>query len=255
MTDISEFFAKNGYYVARRLFRPEEIQALAADFDRIVGQIITSEDQLDATWDGGETRKIARAGDRILHTHNVQKYSRTWLNAFLNDRFLNVVEEIVGPDIILHHSKLFQKPAEAGSPFPMHQDWPYFPTVNDSMIAGIIHVSDATDEMGCLRVFPGSHRLGRIEGADGRRQNDVLDQYPIEDAKVIEAEAGDVVFFHYFTLHGSMPNRSDHVRKTVLCQLYAGSDRVEAGNPHPDERVVLRGWNHHISRDLAGEAA
>ena len=123
------------------------------------------------------------------------------------------------------------------------------------MIAGIIHVSDATDEMGCLRVYPGSHKLGRIEGSDGRRQNDVIDQYPIEDATIVEAEAGDVVFFHYFTLHGSMPNRSQRTRKTVLCQLYAGTDQVEDGNHHPDERMVLRGWNHKISRAAAGEAA
>ena len=255
MSRIKSDFDENGFYHARGLFRPEEVSALQTDFDRIVEQLVQSGDQVDATWDGGEAAKIARPGDRILHTHNVQKYSRTWLNAFLNERFLNVVEEIIGPDIILHHSKLFQKPAEAGSPFPMHQDWPYFPTVRDSMIAGIIHVSDATDEMGCLRVYPGSHRLGRIEGSDGRRQNDVIDQYPIEEATIVEAEAGDVIFFHYFTLHGSMPNRSDRVRKTVLCQLYAGTDRIEDGNQHPNERTVLRGWNHHISRSAAGEAA
>ena len=101
----------------------------------------------------------------------------------------------------------------------MHQDWPYFPTLNDSMIAGIIHVSEATDQMGCLRVYPGSHRLGRIDGADGRRQNKVLDRHPIEDATIVEAEPGDVIFFHYFTIHGSMPNRSDRVRKTCLPAL------------------------------------
>ena len=255
MSRAKSFFDENGFYHARGLFRPDEVAALRTDFDRIVNQLVESGDQVDATWDGGEAQKIARPGDRILHTHNVQKYSRTWLNAFLNDRFLNVVEDLIGPDIILHHSKLFQKPAEAGSPFPMHQDWPYFPTVHDTMIAGIIHVSDATDEMGCLRVYPGSHKLGRIEGSDGRRQNDVIDQYPIEDATIVEAKAGDVVFFHYFTLHGSMPNRSDRVRKTVLCQLYAGTDQIEDGNRHPNERTVLRGWNHHISRTAAGEAA
>ncbi|MEM9344216.1 MAG: phytanoyl-CoA dioxygenase family protein [Pseudomonadota bacterium] len=255
MSDIKASFDEQGYYLAKGLFQPDEVGALEADFDRIVRQLTASGEAIDATWDGGETQKIAATGDRILHTHNVQKYSRTWLNAFLNERFLGVVEQIFGPDIILHHSKLFQKPSEQGAPFPMHQDWPYFPTVNDSMIAGIIHVSDATDAMGCLRVYPGSHRLGRVDGADGRRQNDVLDGYPIEDAQVIEAEAGDVVFFHYFTLHGSMPNRSDAVRKTVLCQLYAGTDRVEDGNRHPDERMVLRGWNHQISRASAGEAA
>ena len=255
MTDIKASFEENGFYHAKGVFQPDEVAALEGDFDRIVRQLVASGEAVDATWDGGETDKIARAGDVILHTHNVQKYSRTWLNAFLNERFLDVVEAIIGPDIVLHHSKLFQKPSENGSPFPMHQDWPYFPTLNDTMIAGIVHVSEATDEMGCLRVYPGSHRLGRIEGADGRRQNDVLDQYPIEEATIIEAAPGDVIFFHYFTLHGSMPNRSEAVRKTVLCQLYAGTDQVEPGNRHPDERMVLRGWNHNISRDAAGEAA
>ena len=254
-TDVKAYFEENGYYLAKSLFGPDEVAALEADFDRIVRQLVASGEDVDATWDGGEAAKIASAGDRILHTHNVQKYSRVWLNAFLNDRFLDVVESLIGPDIVLHHSKLFQKPAEAGSPFPMHQDWPYFPTLNDTMIAGIVHISEATDEMGCLRVYPGSQKLGRIYGADGRRENAALRHYPIENAAVIEAEPGDVVFFHYFTLHGSMPNRSDAVRKTVLCQLYAGTDRIEPGNRHPDERLVLRGWNYNISRAAAGEAA
>ncbi len=255
MSDIKDFFEEHGYYHAKGLFRPDEIATLERDFDGIVRQLTASGEVIDATWDGGEAAKLAAKDDVILHTHNVQKYSRSWLNAFLNERFLDVAEAIIGPDIILHHSKLFQKPSENGSPFPMHQDWPYFPTEKDSMIAGIIHVSDATDEMGCLRVVPGSHRLGRIEGADGRRQNDVIDRYPIEDALPVEARAGDVVFFHYFTLHGSMPNRSTQTRKTVLCQLYDGTDRIEPGNHHPDERMVLRGWNHNISRAAAGEAA
>ncbi len=255
MTDIGKAFQDEGYYVARGLFRPIEIEALERDFDRIVYQLRASGEDVDATWDGGQAEKIAAADDIILHTHNVQKYSRIWLNAFLNERFLQVAEAILGPDIVLHHSKLFQKPSENGSPFPMHQDWPYFPTLKDSMIAGIIHVSDATDEMGCLRVYPGSHKLGRIEGSDGRRENPVLDQYPIEDATVVECQAGDVVFFNYLTLHGSMPNRSERTRKTVLCQLYSGTDQVEPGNSHPDERMVLRGWNHAISRKAAGEAA
>lgn len=255
MSEISDFFAENGYYHAKGVFDTDEIAALEGDFDRIVRQLSASGDQIDATWDGAANDALKSANDVIFHTHNVQKYSRTWLNAFLNERFLKVVRDIIGDDIILHHSKLFQKPAENGSPFPMHQDWPYFPTENDSMIAGILHVSDATDEMGCLRVYPGSHRLGRVAGADGRSQNDTLDQYPIENAQIVEAKAGDVIFFHYFTLHGSMPNRSDATRKTVLCQMYDGQDRIEAGNKHPDERMVLSGWNYNISRDAAGQAA
>ncbi|XPF95890.1 phytanoyl-CoA dioxygenase family protein [Colwellia sp. RE-S-Sl-9] len=252
MSDIATQFAENGFYHAKGLFNAAEVSVLEKDFEQIVTQLNNSNENIDATWNGTETRRIASKNDTILHTHNVQKYSRNWLDAFLHSKFLHVAEQILGNDIILHHSKLFQKPSENGSPFPMHQDWSYFPTVKDTMIAGIIHVSNATDEMGCLRVYPGSHKLGRIEGSNGRQPNKILDQYPIKNAQVIEAEPGDVVFFHYFTLHGSMPNRSNKVRKTVLCQLYNGADHVEPENNHPNERLVLQGWNHHISRDEAG---
>ncbi len=254
LSDISKQFAEDGFYHARGVFDAARVAALDAEFDRIVAQLKRGGEKVDATWPGDAAAQLAEAGDTIVHTHNVQRYSRAWLDALLDTRFLDPVRAILGPDVILHHSKLFQKPAENGSPFPMHQDWPYFPTVNDTMIAGVIHVSRATDEMGCLRVYPGSHRMGRIEAANGRSANAVLGSYPIERAQVVEAEPGDVVFFHYLTLHGSMPNRSDATRKTVLVQMYGGHDRVEAGNRHPDERMVLSGWNHAMSRKLAGLA-
>jgi ectoine hydroxylase-related dioxygenase (phytanoyl-CoA dioxygenase family) len=138
----------------------------------------------------------------------------------------------------------------------MHQDWSYFPSINDSMLAGVIHVSKATDEMGCLRVVPGSHKLGRVKdsGGQGATVSELQEKYPIEKALVVEAEPGDVVFFHYFTLHGSMPNRSDKIRKTVLVQLHRGDDRIEDGNLHPNERLTLQGWNSQITRSVANVA-
>ncbi|MCA9447760.1 MAG: phytanoyl-CoA dioxygenase family protein [Candidatus Omnitrophica bacterium] len=251
MSDVKEFFENNGYYHAKGVFSPSEIVELEREYDRIVQQIQSTGEEIDATWKSPGLAAIASLGDQVLHTHNVHRYSAAWLRAILHDRFLGVVREILGEDIVLNHTKLFYKPAEKGSPFPMHQDWSYFPTYDDTMMAGIIHVSRATDRMGCLRVYPGSHKLGRIDGTSGKKASDFLDRYPIEDATVVEAEPGDVVFFHYFTLHGSMPNRSEDVRKTVLVQMYAGSDRVEEGCQHPDERIALSGWNSRMTRQLA----
>jgi phytanoyl-CoA hydroxylase len=252
LATIKEFFTENGYYVARGVYSPDEVQALERDFDRIVAQLAASGESINARWSGPEMERIGGPGTQVLHTHNVQQYSAVWLCAFLQPRFLAVVEAILGPDIVLHHSKLFQKPPEKGSPFPMHQDWTYFPTIKDSMMAAVIHVSAATDEMGCFRVYPGSHRLGRAEGTSGQRASELLEKYPLEGATILEAEPGDVVYFHYFTLHGSRPNTSQQTRKTVLVQLYAGDDRVEEGNMHTDERLVLQGWNHHATRRVAG---
>jgi len=251
-TEITKSFQENGYYLARNVYSPAEVAELERDFDRIVGQLQGSGEGVNARWGGAAIDKIDK-GTTVVHTHNVQIYSAAWLRAFLQPRFLEVSRAILNsPDVVLHHSKLFQKPAEKGAPFPMHQDWSYFPTVKDNMIAGIIHVSNATDAMGCLRVYPGTHRLGRREESSGQSatEDNWLKDYPIEKATVVEAEPGDVVFFHYFTLHGSMPNRSDKVRKTVLVQMHSGDDKVEDTNQHPNARLVLSGWNHHARRSL-----
>lgn len=249
MAELGAFFQEHGYAVARGVFLEDDLEELTRDFDRIVQQLVASGEEINARWTGPDMEEHAETV--VLHTHNVQQYSAAWMRGLMNERFLDAAEDILGPDIILHHTKLFQKPAEKGAPFPMHQDWSYFPTVKDTMMAAVIHISAATEEMGCLRVFPGSHKLGRIEDSHGQLDNEMLQRYPIQDALPLEAEPGDVVFFHYLTIHGSMPNRSQQVRKTVLVQMHAGDDDVEAGVGHPNERLALRGWNHRITRSLA----
>jgi ectoine hydroxylase-related dioxygenase (phytanoyl-CoA dioxygenase family) len=256
LAEITKSFQEDGYYVARNVYNPAELAELERDFDRIVAQLRGSGEQVDARWGGAAINKID-TNTTVVHTHNVQIYSAAWLRAFLQPRFLEITQAILNsPDVILHHSKLFQKPAEKGAPFPMHQDWSYFPSVKDTMMAGIIHVSNATDEMGCLRVYPGSHRLGRKEESSGQSEleDNWLKDYPIEKATIVEAEPGDVVFFHYFTLHGSMPNRANKVRKTVLVQMHSGDDKIEDGNQHPNARLALSGWNHHAKRSLGNQS-
>jgi ectoine hydroxylase-related dioxygenase (phytanoyl-CoA dioxygenase family) len=253
-TAIGRVFAEQGYYIAKSVYSPEELVAMEADFDRIVQQLTESGENINAAWSGPEVDRIGATGQVVLHTHNVQHYSAVWMRALLQEKFLSAASDILGSDIVLHHTKLFQKPPEVGAPFPMHQDWNYFPSVKDTMMAGIIHVSEATDEMGCLRVYPGSHRLGRVPETWGSQENSVLEQYPLENALPLEAEPGDVVFFHYFTIHGSMPNRSRKTRKTVLVQLHSGTDAMELGFAHPYEQLTLSGWNYAMTRNAADVA-
>ena len=246
--DVRTSFLENGFFLAKGVFSPSEISKLETDFDGIVKQISSADEDINATWTGPEMDRLGVSDKVVLHTHNVQQYSALWMRAFLQQKFLAVAKEILGDDVILHHSKLFQKPPEKGAPFPMHQDWTYFPTEKDSMIAAVIHVTEATDEMGCIRVIPGSNKIGRMLQSNGRTENEFLAKHPLESATACEAAPGDVLFFHYFTVHGSMPNRSSNVRKTVLLQLHRGDDAVEPGISHPNERLVLSGFNYRTTR-------
>lgn len=258
---IGEFFNEQGYYLAKGVFSAETIRTLEDEFDRIVQQLEASGENINARWESEYTDELDGGASRIIHTHNVQRYSATWLAALQDPRFLDIVECLVGQDIVLHHTKLFQKPPHEGAPFPVHQDWSYFPTRDDSMIAAIIFLSDADEESGGLCVFPGSNKLGRLENSAGQTAGDMLSssaelasKYPLEDALAITAQPGDVVFFSYLTLHGSTPNRSEKNRKTVLVQMYGGHDRVleNAGVNHVNEKLMLRGWNHQMQRAEAG---
>jgi len=260
-TEQITFYHNHGYLHIEKVFTPGPIADLRKDLDWMISVWAN----IGVGWTGPWRQALmdldTEVKSKLIAMHDLQFYADSWMRAVTSPDLTGAVARLLAHDpdsggrspVELHHSTMHVKPPETGHPFPMHQDWPYFPTLNDSMIAGIIHVSEATDEMGCLRVCPGSHKLGRMADANGR--GEALTDYPIERATVVECAPGDVIFFHYFTLHGSMPNRSGKVRKTVLCQLYAGTDSIEPGNTHPDERLVLRGWNHRLGRAAAGEAA
>jgi ectoine hydroxylase-related dioxygenase (phytanoyl-CoA dioxygenase family) len=247
-------FERDGYVLVRGVYSPDEIRKLESEFDRIVEQIQACGENTNARWEGDAMDKLGANDLVVHHTHNVQQYSAAWLAALLHPSFLEASRDLLGPDVILHHTKLFHKPPENGAPFPMHQDWSYFPTKKDTMLAAVVHVSRADDSMGCLRVYPGSHRLGRKDESSGWTDENWLRDYPIEGATPVEAEAGDVLFFHYLTVHGSLPNRSQKSRKTVLVQLHAGDDEMEPGVTHPYEGLALSGWNHCMSRERANRS-
>ena len=246
------FFNDNGYFLAKNIFKESIISVLEKEFDKIVSQLEQSGEDINARWGGNVSKKTDVKNSQILHTHNVQSFSSIMLDMVQDKNLLNLVETFIGPDIMLHHTKLFLKPPKVGSTFPLHQDWSYFPTQNNTMIAAVIHISDSTKEMGCLRLVPGSNKLGKIKNSDGHSFiKGIHNKYPLESVTPIEAKKGDVLFFHSFTVHGSMPNRSKRPRKTILVQLFSGKDRVVKGVKHTNVQIVLKGWNYHATRSTA----
>ena len=242
-------FKEKGFCVRNSVFTADALYALSSEFDRIVFQLQESGEYINARWGSELTKDIEQSDTQVIHTHNVQSFSAKMMAMIQNKKLLDAVEELIGPDIILHHTKLFLKPPKHGSAFPLHQDWSYFPTKKNSMIAAVIHLTESDEEMGCMRIVPGSHRLGKIEKTDGHSfVKGIHDRYQLEDAESIIAGPGDVAFFHCCSLHGSMKNVSKRTRKTVLVQLYSGTDRVVKGNRHTNVQLVLRGVNHFATR-------
>jgi len=227
-----DFYDENGYVRVEGLLSPEE----AAFYREEVHALARRQGSNDATWSS-----VRGTGTSIVHSHDVHFRSAAFTRLLVDPRFTGVAQDIIGPNVQLHHNKMFIKPPEKGSPFPMHQDVDYFPHRDHSMIACILHFDDAPEEKGCLRVYPGSHRLGPLPsvGDDHHLPEDI---YPLAAATPIPARAGDAIFFSYLLVHGSGLNVSDEPRTTLLVQLRDPEDvPLNAGHASRGQGMMLAG--------------
>lgn len=211
-----KFYDDNGFILVKGVFSRAEAAELRQATHELSARLQQKED-VDATWASARALDPSKK-TKLLHCHDVQFQDARFSRLIVNPRITSIAQAIIGPNVQLHHTKMFIKPPEKGSPFPMHQDYPYFPHQRHSMIAAIIHFDDAPVEKGCVRVYPGTHKLGPLPTT--RPDNSLPpEQYSIENATPCAAEAGDVLFFSYLTIHGSGLNVSAEARTTMLIQM------------------------------------
>ncbi len=236
MTGLSDtqkaFYDENGYVHIEGLITTEEAAMYRAELHDIAAR----QGSNDATW-----TSVKGSGTTITHSHDVQFRSAAVTRLLTDPRLTSIAQDIIGPNVQLHHNKMFIKPPERGSPFPMHQDYPYFPHERNSMIAVIIHFDDAPVEKGCLRVVPGSHKLGPLP-AIGQDHHLPEDEYPIEGALAVPARAGDAIFMSYLLVHGSGVNVSEEPRTTLLIQMRDPEDKsLSQGHASRGQGMMLAG--------------
>ena len=216
------FYQENGYVLVPGLLTPEEAASYRQEVHELMSRLSAIR-SIDATW--GSAKDIAGgAATQLLHCHDVQFQSAAFARLIVDERVTGVAADIIGPNVQLHHTKSFVKPPEKGSPFPMHQDAPFFPHDNHSMIAVIIHFDDAPIEKGCVRVIPGSHKNGILPHIPEGGYHLDTKEYPVAEATPVPAKAGDALFFSYLTVHGSGINGSSEARTTILIQMRDPAD-------------------------------
>jgi ectoine hydroxylase-related dioxygenase (phytanoyl-CoA dioxygenase family) len=239
--DLIKFYRENGYVLVPGLFAAEAAE-LRNECHALAERLSKNED-LDATWGSARKAVMGAMATKILHCHNVQFYSAALTRLMTDPRLTEYAAAIIGSENVqLHHNKMFIKPPEKGSPFPMHQDKPFFPHERDSMIAAIVHFDDAPLEKGCLRVVPGSHKLGDLPHDGDGAWHLPFEQYPVEEALPLPAKAGDVLFFSYQTIHGSGINTSSEARTTLLIQMRDPLDKpIVQTHRSRGQGMMLRG--------------
>ena len=147
-------------------------------------------------------------------------YETAFLKFARIPEILDMVEQLIGPNFALWNSSFFAKPAKFGSKTPWHQDGEYWPVRPLATCSVWVAVDHSTEENGCLRVIPGSHKNRRLRphdynGADGLSLPLELksDEYDESFAENIVLRAGQISLHDVYLVHGSEPNRSERSRR------------------------------------------
>jgi phytanoyl-CoA hydroxylase len=152
---------------------------------------------------------------------------------------VDLVEAIVGPDVELFgNGQCLYKEPVGGHPKHLHQDSAYFEHRFDGPVGILSYVVDTDLVNGALHVVPGSHRMGQLKHVDTFSHLGLEEQeWPWERALPIVGQAGDSIFFHYRTIHGSKENHSEKPRPVFINRYRRPDDYVTVSATTAENRA------------------
>lgn len=160
---------------------------------------------------------------------------------------LDVVEGVLGPDILLYSTEFLIKEPNSKHMVTMHQDLAYWGLGEiDGIVTAWLALSPATRQSGCMDFVKASHQSPIIPHEDSFDEHNLLSRgqeikvYVAEKDKTCGAlDTGELSLHHGLMIHGSGPNTTDNRRIGVVIRYI--SPHVKKPNEARDYGVPLRG--------------
>ena len=224
---------KCGYTVVPKFLTSNEVAALRAAVDQVYEEAMKHRCTFRHRNLAYEILNDPGAGKKVV----LQSYWASWVNPELeaqrrHPRYLEVLEPLLGCNVKQMANQIHWKEPDGKYTFyRYHQDIRFRPRADlfddierNSITTGLA-LEYQDDSNGTLRVFPGSHKLGRLPLAQGAPSvmNEMTQRTELlaaglnpDDAVPVVLEPGDLVIWTLTTVHGSGPNTSARNRPFLL---------------------------------------
>ena len=253
-----EAYFRDGYLLLER-FVPDDwlatLQSLSAHFVEESRSLAAPDERFDL-----EPDHCADAPRLRRLNQPVERHPDYW--RFASESCIaDLAEDLLGADVMFHHSKLNFKWSGGGEEVKWHQDIQFWPHTNYSVLTIGVYLEDVDESMGPMGVIPGAHEgelFDLYDGDDnwaGAIGDSDLVRVPVEKAVYLKGPAGSVTVHHCRMIHGSRPNLNPERSRPLLLNAFSSADAlpVTAYNyPSRHNGELVRGerarWIHFDPR-------
>ena len=150
--------------------------------------------------------------------------------ACLNKRMLDAVESIIGKNILICGTTLFIKNANEKGFVSFHQDAKYIGLEPHNWVTAWVAITDANENNGCMRMWPGSHKNNlkhhnqKFDSNNLLTRGQTIENVPIKETEPVILKAGQMSLHHPTIVHGSGINKSNDRRIGFVVQSYIGDN-------------------------------
>lgn len=159
--------------------------------------------------------------DKAWQLMNVAKADRLIAGMAENVDIVGLVRALLQTErVSFLQDQVLMKPAFHGSEVSWHQDSAYWTQVEPSVdppaiVTCWVAIDNVTEDNGCVKMVPGSHRLGVLPHSRGGNNLLHVQGVDLDSAVPVVLPPGGVSFHHSCTVHGSAPNRTADRRRGV----------------------------------------
>ena len=185
-------------------------------------------------------------GSNRFKTHLLFK----WLAELVRTpKILDLVEDLIGPDILVWSGDWWIKEAHSPSYVSWHQDSQYWGLDTTKLVTVWIALSTSNERSGCMRLAPGTHLEPDLPHTDTYHPDNMLTRgqsiESIDESKAVnlEVDAGEATAFAFRIAHASHPNRSADRRIAYAIRYVPPDARQVLGTR--DAAALVRGEDRY----------
>ena len=230
------FFKQNGFLAGVKMLDEKQIDFLGNEL-AVISDINHPGHDLYYEFNSNESTDPSTI---LFHALGAWRIGNGFHDVLWNPRFLVAASQLLGNvPVRFWHDQLFWKPAKKGGVVAWHQDYSYWTRTKPiAHLTCWCSLDDATKENGCLQYIAGSQNwgllpkpviAGELQGIKDFLSEEQKKQF--EDPQYAEVKAGEAIFHHSLTLHGSGENKSDKPRRAFVINCFADGVISDSDDP------------------------